>query len=96
MVDTIFQGRRTTVFSAKRLSDGLDVIIKTHTNAFPDSETLARFRKEFRIGQSINSSYVVNYLALEKCGHGLALIMEDNRGSSLSQEHDPRVTIQYA
>lgn len=63
--------------------DGMPVVVKRLRGDYPPPLTLARLRHEHSILRSLPISGVVQPVALEPCGNGLALVMEDVGESSL-------------
>ncbi|MCG3773512.1 MAG: Serine/threonine-protein kinase PrkC [Nitrospira sp.] len=75
-----------SVFQAKRLADGREVVIKTLTSDYPANQDLAEIRHEFAIATRVNGAEgVVAYLGMERHGYGnLAIVMEPS-GLSLAE-----------
>lgn len=74
----------TVVHRARRDVDGAGVVIKTHANLTPSEAQLARLRNEFQLLASVAAPTVVRPIALVKLEPGLALVLEDAGGDSLS------------
>ena len=80
---TIRRGRTTTVYRGVRRSDGRPVILKCLHEENPEPRDLARLRREYEILKRFDDDSVVRPLAIEPCGSGLALVLEDIGGQSL-------------
>ncbi len=81
--ECLYKGSRSKVYRALRLRDQVLVIIKVHAHEFPRQAEVARFRREYEIGQHFQHENIVRYLGLEQHHHGLALVIEDFGGASL-------------
>lgn len=81
--ECLYKGSRSKVYRALRLQDQALVILKVHAHEFPRQAEVARFRREFEIGQHFQHENIVRYLGLEQHHHGLALVIEDFGGASL-------------
>ncbi|XYI02389.1 AAA family ATPase [Sorangium sp. So ce1128] len=79
-----YEGSETILFRGRRDTDGAPVAVKITRNEYPTERDLARLRREFAILRDVGDMPgVVRPYALEKCGRGLALVMEDLGASSL-------------
>jgi predicted ATPase/signal transduction histidine kinase len=68
----------TSVYQARRKRDGARVVLKLANGEFPTAVALARLRHEHAILTWLSElPSVVRAPALEKCGNGLALVLED-------------------
>ncbi len=68
----------TSVYQARRKRDGARVVLKLANGEFPTAVALARLRHEHAILMWLSElPSVVKAPALEKCGNGLALVLED-------------------
>ena len=83
--NVLYKGSRSRVYRATRGSDGAPVIIKVHSASFPDALLLNRFKREFEIGSLFSNPHIIAYLAVQKFGHGLALIEEDAGARAISE-----------
>ncbi|MDJ0836163.1 MAG: AAA family ATPase [Acidobacteriota bacterium] len=83
--ERIHLGSRTRVFRARRLRDGMQVIIKTPASQVPGNSELRRLRREFSLGCVMKHAHVVRYESLENAGDSMALVMEDYGGESLKR-----------
>ncbi len=81
--DCLYKGSRSKVYRALRQQDQTEVILKVHAHEFPRQAEVARFRREYEIGQHFQHEHIVRYLGLEQHHHGLALVIEDFGGVSL-------------
>ncbi|MCB9749019.1 MAG: AAA family ATPase [Myxococcales bacterium] len=77
------RGRKTTVYRGRRELDGAQVILKCLHEQDPEPREVARLRREHEILNRFDDDNVVRAYALEPCGNGLALVLEDFGGRSL-------------
>ncbi|NEO86747.1 MAG: AAA family ATPase [Spirulina sp. SIO3F2] len=82
--ELLYNGTRTLVYRALRLSDEQPVIIKVLRNPHPNFNELVQFRNQYVITQNLNSPYIVKPLALERYSNGYALVMPDEGAVALS------------
>jgi predicted ATPase len=82
----IHTSRLRSLHRARRLADGLPVVIKTLAAEYPSRPHVAALRREFQILQRLHAiPGVIRALALEPHGNGnVALVLEDF-GTSLAQ-----------
>ncbi|XYH98762.1 AAA family ATPase [Sorangium sp. So ce1128] len=79
-----YEGTETILYRGRRRVDGAPVAVKLTRNEYPTGRDFARLRREFSILQELRDvPGVVRAYALEKCGRGLALVMEDLGAASL-------------
>ncbi|WP_437587270.1 AAA family ATPase [Sorangium sp. So ce1000] len=79
-----YEGSETVLFRGYRDADGARVAVKVTGSEFPTARQLGRLRREFAILNHLRDlPGVVRAYALEKCGRGLALVMEDLGACSL-------------
>ena len=86
--------RGCRIYHAIRESDKLPVVIKTHTNDHPSNSEVTHLLREYEIGRQLTHPNVVRYLALERLGHGVAVIEEVAGAIGLDQwleEHRPTI-----
>ncbi|WOD38392.1 AAA family ATPase [Nodosilinea sp. E11] len=79
------EGIYTRVFAGVSQADQRPVVIKILKNDYPALEEITRLRHEFKILDSLDHAGIIKPLALESYPNGLALILEDFGGISLSQ-----------
>src|SRR5262245_50713581 len=93
-----YEGSETIVYRSRRTIDGQPVAIKVTKNEYPTARELARLRREFGVLQGLRDiPGVVRAYALERCGRGLALVMEDLGASSLyAVEKAQRLSVEAA
>lgn len=77
-------GSGTIIYHGERLSDGRQVMVKTHREASPSPTVSTKLRREFEIGRLIENDHVVAYYEILKLEAGLAVITEDFGGSGLA------------
>ena len=80
----IYDGIRTVVYQGKKTGEAVPVIIKVIKNPYPTPEDIARVRHEYEIIKNLQLTGVVKAIDLEKSKRGLALIIEDFGGQSLT------------
>jgi predicted ATPase/serine phosphatase RsbU (regulator of sigma subunit) len=71
------------LYRGHRTSDRTPVLIKALRGEYPGPEEVAKLRYEYSILRSLAAPGVVNALALEESGNGVALILEDAGPHSL-------------
>jgi|GEM_PF-224235 len=81
--ETIAQSAHTLVRRGVRRQDGVKVIIKSLTSAYPSPSELGRLEFEFRILRRLQGCGAVSALGLERDGNRLALVLEDFGGNPL-------------
>ena len=81
--DTIHESRRTIVYRGRRRSDDGAVIVKTHRTERPPPSSIARLRHEYGVGIGLSGPGIIQYLAVEAQGHGVAVVTEDFGGVDL-------------
>ena len=79
---------RTLVYRALHLADKKTVIIKLLNCDYPTFSEIVNFRNQYTIAKNLDFPGIVKPLTLENYGNGLALIMEDFGGISLSEYID--------
>ncbi len=86
ITEQIYNGNRTVVYRGICADSQKPVIIKLLKKAYPTFAELVQFRNQYLITKNIQIEGIVQPIALESCGNGLALIMEDDGSISLSEE----------
>lgn len=81
--EIVYEGKNTQVYRGKSKVGGEPVIIKISRTEYPGPRELAKFRKEFEIGTSLDFEGIARPIALENHNNGLALVLEDFGGISL-------------
>ncbi|OPH58733.1 hypothetical protein BC351_23325 [Paenibacillus ferrarius] len=84
LIRQIYQGDRTVLYRAVHKPTMDKVIIKTLRSDFPLSTDIARLKREFEIGKMLDIPGIVKPLGLPKHQNGVALILEDFDGDTLS------------
>ena len=76
-----------SVYRARRLSDGLDVVIKTLEPEYPTRQQVAELRREFQVLERLQKvPSVIRVYALESYGNGnVALVLESFGRSVIDQ-----------
>ncbi|BAZ08608.1 multi-sensor signal transduction multi-kinase [Calothrix sp. NIES-4071] len=81
--ETVYNGEKTLVYRAIRVSDRLPVVIKTLKTNFPTVEETSRFKQEYRILSDLSVAGVIKAYAIERYQNRFMLILEDVDGTSL-------------
>ncbi|MBW4517503.1 MAG: EAL domain-containing protein [Timaviella obliquedivisa GSE-PSE-MK23-08B] len=84
VLDKIYDGSRTLVYRAIRVTDDTKVVVKLLKNVYPNSSELIHFRNQYNLTQSLKSPGIIQSYCLEHCQNGFALVMEDFGGISLA------------
>ena len=83
LLDKAYEGSETVLYRGRR-DDGTPVAVKLTRGEFPTARELGRLRRELAILEEAAAvPGVVRGYAIEKCGRGIALVMEDLGASSL-------------
>ena len=82
----LYSGTTTLVYRAILERNQQPVIIKLLKSEYPAFNELVQFRNQYTIAKNLDLPGVVKPLSLENYRHGLALVMEDNGCSSLSEQ----------
>ncbi|MBE9226065.1 AAA family ATPase [Phormidium sp. LEGE 05292] len=88
LLEILYEGATTCVYRAKACQNNLgatSVIIKTLKAEYPTIGQLNRLKHEYQILQDLEIAEIVEPLALESYGNGLALILSDFDGESLAK-----------
>lgn len=80
---TLYQSQNTVVFSGLCIETQQPVVIKAATSGPAALSRNKRLRREYQLGNSFKSPYVVEYYQLISSSMGLALVMENVDGHSL-------------
>ena len=87
ILEMLHNGTRSMVFRGQRKGDGCPVVIKQLKAEYPTLEQLTRLRQEYQLAdqlaQAIGSDCILKPYALEPCGNGWAIVLEDFGGRSL-------------
>ena len=84
-IDTkIHESSNSLIYRGRRTLDNLPVILKAQKKEYPSPEEIARFRLEYDIINTLNTTGVVRLYGLEHYRNGLVMIMEDLAAESLS------------
>jgi diguanylate cyclase (GGDEF)-like protein len=84
VLEKIYDGSRTLVYRGVRVIDDTKVVIKLLKNTYPTFSELVQFQNQYTLTQSLKNSGIIQSYCLEPCHNGLALVMEDFGGISLS------------
>ena len=84
-VELLHESSRTLVYRGLHLADNNCVIIKLLNCEYPIFNEIVNFRNQYTIAKNLDLLGIVKPLALEHYGNGLALVMEDFGGISVSE-----------
>src|SRR5690348_3910065 len=76
-------GQRSVVYRARRRRDDQPVVVKILHDEYPSAEAVARFKREFEIGRSLEGHGTVRFLAMEPVDRTWAIVMEDKGARAL-------------
>ncbi|HSJ01649.1 MAG TPA: AAA family ATPase, partial [Verrucomicrobium sp.] len=80
-----------TVYRARRLADGQDVVVKTLSSEYPTHQDLAELRHEFSIAEKLKGAAgVVRVFGFVNHGYGNAAIVMEPFGRSLAEMLEQR------
>jgi predicted ATPase len=83
--EKLHESDRTVVFRGHRESDGTSVAFKCTRAEFPRAADIWRLRHEHTVLSSIDAPNVLRSYGIERCGNGLALVLEQFDGIPLTQ-----------
>jgi predicted ATPase/class 3 adenylate cyclase len=76
-----------SIYAAKRLADGVPVVIKTLNAEYPSKQNVAELRREFQISQRLQPvERVIRVHVLESYGNGNLAIVLEPFGRSLAEQ----------
>jgi len=87
----LYNGARSSIYRAKRISDGCPVIIKVKNKEYQNNEDMKNLQREFEIGNSIKSNNVIKYFDIIKYSNGLAIIEEYFSGEAINKLNKSKV-----
>ncbi len=85
--EQLYEGRKSVVYRGVRDEDQRPIVVKIPREAYPTAKDIARVRHEFRINRNLMTGGVVGIIeaiSLERHGNGLATVLEDINGVTLS------------
>ncbi|AFY81981.1 putative ATPase [Oscillatoria acuminata PCC 6304] len=85
LTELLYPGTRTFVYRGVHQQSQQPVVIKVMKRDYPTFGELAQFRNQFVITKNLQIPGIVRSLALEGCGNGYAIIMEDSGSISVAQ-----------
>ncbi len=85
--------KRTHVYRAKRLSGGLNVIIKVLSSDFPSVKNIYRYKHEYELLKSIDADSVIQAYDLEKNHGSYMLVLEDFDGVDLNKLFPTKIVL---
>ncbi|MGC1244842.1 MAG: AAA family ATPase, partial [Spirulinaceae cyanobacterium] len=90
ITEQIYNGNRTMVYRGIFCCSQKPVVIKILRKEYPTFTEIVKFRNQYVITSNIQIEGIVQPIALENYGNGLALVMEDDGSISLSEELESR------
>lgn len=81
----LYEGSKTTVFSAIRDEDQQAVVLKTTSSDYPDEKYLARMRASYSLLKEIKHKNIPQYLDLKAFNNRLVLVVENTGGKTLQR-----------
>ncbi|NEJ83926.1 hypothetical protein GR268_46640, partial [Rhizobium leguminosarum] len=66
LLHCLHEGTSSNIYRAVRLSDECSVVIKVSTQKLLTEKKVQCFRREFELGQQVQSPYVIRYLELKQ------------------------------
>lgn len=78
------EGSHCLIYSARRQSDDLPVILKQLRDIYPTPPQVARFRREYQITRQFDEPGIIQCLDLIENGDQLAIVLEDFGGRDLN------------
>nr|WP_290225142.1 hybrid sensor histidine kinase/response regulator [Trichocoleus desertorum] len=85
ILEVIYDGTNTIIYRAAKPPEQDSVIIKALKAEYPSVEELTKLRHEFQILQSLEINGIIKPIALENYHNGLALVLPDFAGTSLTE-----------
>jgi PAS domain S-box-containing protein len=85
IAELIYSSSKTLIYRGWRSVDQRPVMIKVINTEYPSVSELIHFRNQLTIARYLNIPGVIQPLALEPCGNGYALVMEDEGFISLRE-----------
>ncbi len=82
----LYESDRTLIYRGVCNTSGISVILKMFNKEYPDSEEIARFKREYEITRHLKAvNGVIRVYNLESYKNSLAMILEDVDGESLAR-----------
>lgn len=85
ILDRLYSGTRSSIYRAKRICDGYDVVIKVKNKEYHNNEYMKGLLREFEIGNRIKSDNVIKYLDIIKYNNVLAIVEEYFSGETINK-----------
>jgi len=79
----LYESPSTLIYRAKQLTDNKQVILKVHSQTFPEKVEIERFHHEFKLIKSFSSNNIIKAIDLKKFENRYYIIFEDFEGDSL-------------
>lgn len=83
LLQLLHSGTSTYVIRAK--AGNKTYIIKENSRAVTSQKKLRTYFREYMLGSSINSEFVVKYVDMKRFGYGFAIVMEDIGGKAIKE-----------
>ena len=78
LIDVLDESARTVLLRARRTADGVTFLIKTHKSSAADHWTARLLRREYQVGERLDSPHVARYVDLIEQQGGAATLVLDN------------------
>jgi len=83
--EIIHESNHSLVYRAQRTPDNLPVVLKMMKQAYPSSEKIARFKREYDLLTGLNISGIIGAHKLETYHRRLVMVLEDFGGEDLTR-----------
>lgn len=87
----IYRSNNSIICRATQLGEDLPVVIKMLPEEFPPPKRMSRFRREFEMTRKLQCEGLIGVHELKRHGNGLAMVVEDFGGDSLTILRERRV-----
>ncbi|MBN1602357.1 MAG: AAA family ATPase [Chitinispirillaceae bacterium] len=86
IVSMIFKSTTSSIYRGIKKNDRKPVIIKLMHIEYPTPQELSGFIREFEIARQLHGDGIIELYSLEKVNNGLAIVMEDIGGESITSK----------
>ena len=83
IIRQIYESTNSIIYRGIRKQDRTSVILKVLKEDYPTPEIITRYRQEYEITRSLDTTRVIKIYDLQPYNHGLAMVLEDFGGESL-------------
>ena len=84
LTETLRESGPTMVLRGREVDTGASVLVKALNQEYPETEDIARLKREHELLHRVDSPYVVKVRELVKHGRGQAIVMEAPPGEPLN------------